>query len=126
MLSVYSPTSPPFPHIDAIADQWKIPQTTLPGRDAILCVRDKWLILHIILQLWADVKYNVPTGFGFSPKASDFYQLNRYSINENSGDERRWGGTKKPLASGSQGLRLMIVIESVYFITFAEEVVPSV
>ena len=22
---------------------------------------------------WADVKYHVPTGFGFSPKASGFY-----------------------------------------------------
>ena len=36
------------------------------------------------------------------------------------------GGHKKALGLGSQGLRLMIVIESVYFITFAEEVVPSV
>ncbi len=27
----------------------------------------------MILQLWADVKYHVPTGFGFSPKASGFY-----------------------------------------------------
>ncbi|MDY5803597.1 MAG: hypothetical protein SPJ98_06990 [Sodaliphilus sp.] len=27
----------------------------------------------MILQLWADVKYHVPTGFGFSPKASVFY-----------------------------------------------------
>ena len=26
----------------------------------------------MILQLWADVKYHVPTGFGFSPKASGF------------------------------------------------------
>ena len=24
-------------------------------------------------KLWADVKYHVPTGFGFSPKASGFY-----------------------------------------------------
>ena len=70
-------------------------------------------------------EYHVPTRFGFSPKASGIYPLNRYSIDVNSGDERRWGH-KKPLASGSQGLRLMIVIESVYFITFAEEVVPSV
>ena len=43
------------------------------GRDAILCVRDKWLIFNTIPQLWADVKYHVPTGFGFSPKASGFY-----------------------------------------------------
>ena len=27
----------------------------------------------MILQLWAGVKYHVPTGFGFSPKASGFY-----------------------------------------------------
>ena len=27
----------------------------------------------MVLQLWADVKYHVPTGFGFSPKASGFY-----------------------------------------------------
>ena len=120
-----SPISPPFPHIDAIADQWKISQTILHGRDAILRVRDKWLIFNMVAQLWADVKYHVPTGFGFSPKASGIYPLNRYSIDVNSEDERRWGH-KKALGLGSQGLRLMIVIESVYFITFAEEVVPSV
>ena len=96
------PSLPPFPHIDAIADQWKISQTILHGRDAILRVRDKWLIFNIILQLWADVKYHVPTGFGFSPKASGFYPLNRYSIDVNSGDERRWG-TKKPLAWEAKG-----------------------
>ncbi|MCI6656672.1 MAG: hypothetical protein MSH14_03945 [Bacteroidales bacterium] len=27
----------------------------------------------MILRLWADVKYHVPTGFGFSPKTSGFY-----------------------------------------------------
>ena len=43
------------------------------GRDAILRVRDKWLIFNMIIQLWANVKYHVPTGFGFSPKASGFY-----------------------------------------------------
>ena len=42
------------------------------GRDAILRVRVKWLIFNMILQLWANVKYHVPTGFGFSPKASGF------------------------------------------------------
>ncbi|MCI6335128.1 MAG: hypothetical protein MR795_04950 [Bacteroidales bacterium] len=26
----------------------------------------------MVLQLWVDVKYHVPTGFGFSPKASGF------------------------------------------------------
>ena len=45
----------------------------LNGRDAILRVRVKWLIFNMVLQLWADVKYHVPTGFGFSPKASGFY-----------------------------------------------------
>ena len=51
----------------------QISQTILHGRDAILRVRDKLLISNMILQLWADVKYHVPTGFGFSPKASGFY-----------------------------------------------------
>ena len=41
----------------------QISQTILHGRDAILRVRTKWLILNMILQLWADVKYHVPTGF---------------------------------------------------------------
>ena len=36
-------------------------------------VRDKQLIFNIVSELWADVKYHVPTGFGFSPKASGFY-----------------------------------------------------
>ena len=45
----------------------------LHGWDAILRVRTKGLILTLLLQLWADVKYHVPTGFGFSPKASGFY-----------------------------------------------------
>ena len=45
----------------------------LHGRDAILRVRAKWLIFNMILRLWADVKYHIPTGFDFSPKASGFY-----------------------------------------------------
>ena len=48
-------------------------KTILHGRDAILRVRAKSLIFNIVSQLWADVKYHVPTGFGFSPKASGFY-----------------------------------------------------
>ena len=32
-------------------------------------------IFNTIPQLWADVKYHVPTGFGFSPKASGFYSF---------------------------------------------------
>ena len=27
----------------------------------------------MVPQLWADMKYHVPTGFGFSPKARGFY-----------------------------------------------------
>ena len=50
-----------------------LPKTILHGRDAILRVRIKWLIFNIVSQLWTDVKYHVPTGFGFSPKASGFY-----------------------------------------------------
>ena len=49
--------------------QWKISQTILYGRDAILRVRDKRLIFNMIPQLWADVKYHVPTGFVFCQKA---------------------------------------------------------
>ena len=47
-------------------------KTILYGRDAILRVRIKWLIFNMVPQLWADVKYHVPTRFGFSPKASSF------------------------------------------------------
>ena len=39
------------------------PKTILHGRNAILHVCFKWLIFSRILQLWADVKYHVPTGF---------------------------------------------------------------
>ena len=63
--------------------KWKISQTILHGRDAILRVRDKWLIFNIILQLWADVKYHVPTGFGFSPKGCFFmFQCPQYLSTE--------------------------------------------
>ena len=48
-------------------------KTIFNGRDAILRVRSKWLIINVVSLLWADVKYHVPTGFGFSPKASGFY-----------------------------------------------------
>ena len=50
----------------------KFLKTMLDGRDAILRVRVKWLIFNMVPQLWADVKYHVPTRFGFSPKASGF------------------------------------------------------
>ena len=63
--------------------KWKISQTILHGRDAILRVRDKLLIFNIILQLWADVKYHVPTGFGFSPKGCFFmFQCPQYLSTE--------------------------------------------
>ena len=52
---------------------YQISQTILHGRDAILRVRYKLLIFNMILQLWTNVKYHIPTGFGFSPKASGFY-----------------------------------------------------
>ena len=48
-------------------------KTILYGRNATLRVRDKWLIFNMAPKLWADVKYHVPTGFGFSPKAIGFY-----------------------------------------------------
>ena len=53
----------------------QIPQTILDGRDAILRVRVKWLIFNMVSQLWADVKYHVPTRFGFSPKRTVFILL---------------------------------------------------
>ena len=39
----------------------KFLKTILDGRDAILRVRVKWLIFNMVSQLWADVKYHVPT-----------------------------------------------------------------
>ena len=60
-----------------------------------------------------------------SPKACPYVWAKSFFGTHSGGDERRWGH-KKALGLGSQGLRLMIAIESVYFITFAEEVVPSV
>ena len=33
------------------------------GRDAIIRVCAKWLIFNIVLWLWTDVKYHVPTRF---------------------------------------------------------------
>ena len=44
---------------------YQSPKTILHGRDAILRVRSKWLIFNMVSQLWANVKYHVPTGFGF-------------------------------------------------------------
>ena len=55
----------------------QISQTILHGRDAILRVRDKLLISNIILQLWADVKYHVPTGFFVVKRRAVFILLAR-------------------------------------------------
>ena len=57
----------------------KFLKTILDGRYAILRVRVKWLIFNMVLQLWANIKYHVPTRFGFSPKASGFYPQNSKS-----------------------------------------------
>ncbi|MDY2672094.1 MAG: hypothetical protein SOV66_02890 [Sodaliphilus sp.] len=40
----------------------------------------------MVLQLWADVKYHVPTGFGFSPKASGFYPFGDATALAGEGD----------------------------------------
>ena len=64
------------------------PKSVLYGRDAILRVRDKWLIFNTIPQLWAGVKYHVPTGFGFSPKASGFYPFDDATDLAGEGDVR--------------------------------------
>ena len=42
----------------------------------------------MILQLWADVKYHVPTGFGFSPKASGFYPFGDATALAGEGGDR--------------------------------------
>ncbi len=42
---------------------------------AIFRVRVKLLIVNIVSQLWADVKYHVPTEFGFSPRRAVFILL---------------------------------------------------
>ena len=44
----------------------------LYGRDVKFPVRVKWLILNMVSQLWADVKYHVPTGF-FRRRREVFY-----------------------------------------------------
>ena len=51
---------------------YQISQTILHGRDAILRVRDKWLIFNIVSQLWADVKYHVPTRLVFVSVPPEF------------------------------------------------------
>ena len=58
------------------------------------------------------------------PKACPYAMAKSFFGTHSGGDEGRWGN-KKPSAWEAEGWD-MIVIESVYFITFAEEVVPSV
>ena len=53
----------------------KSSKTILYGRDATLRVRDKWLIFNVILRLWADVKYHVPTGLVFRWRRAVFILL---------------------------------------------------
>ena len=38
-------------------------------------VHDKWLIFNIVLKLWADVKYHVPTGLVFRRRRAVFILL---------------------------------------------------
>ena len=64
----------------------QISKTILHGRNAILRIRVKWLIFNIVSQLWADVKYHVPTGFGFSPKASGFFPFGDATALTGEGD----------------------------------------
>ena len=42
----------------------------------------------MVLKLWADVKYHVPTGFGFSPKASGFYPFGDATVLAGEGGVR--------------------------------------
>ena len=68
---------------------YQSPKIAFRGRDVILRVRVKWLIFNMVLQLWADVKYHVPTGFGFSPKASGFYPFGDATALTGEGDAKR-------------------------------------
>ena len=65
----------------------KFLKTILDGRDAILRVRVKWLIFNMVSQLWADVKYHVPTGFVFRRRRAVFILL---AIPPTSRGGRRW------------------------------------
>ena len=60
--------------------------TILHGRDAILRVRDKWLIINMVSQLWADVKYHVPTGIF----AEGEWFLSFWRCHRPRWRERRW------------------------------------
>ena len=63
-------------------------KTIFNGRDATLRVRSKWLIINVVSLFWADVKYHVPTGAGFSPwngeRFLSFWRCHR----------PRWGGRR--------------------------------
>ena len=66
----------------------QISQTILHGRDAILRVRDKWLIFNMVSLLWADVKYHVPTRLVFCFCAPRIYPLN-LCMGEFGGKEKK-------------------------------------
>ena len=54
---------------------WKKAESNLPKQFCMVGTRHFASAPNIRYgtKLWADVKYHVPTGFGFSPKASGFY-----------------------------------------------------
>ena len=53
--------------------------SNLPKRFCMVGVRyfvhDKWLIFNMVLKLWADVKYHVPTGLVFRRRRAVFILL---------------------------------------------------
>ena len=90
----------------------QISQTILHGRDAILCVRDKLLIFKMILQLWANVKYHVPTGFGFRQKAVLLFPQTLMYLFRTSRTNYRWGGIKKDSTLVVESLGLWALTDS--------------
>ena len=44
--------------------------------------------IQLVSQSWADVKYHVPTGFGFSLEASGFYPFG--DATDLAGEGARW------------------------------------
>ena len=66
----------------------KFHKAILHGRDAILRVRDKWLIFNMVLQLWADVKYHVPTGLVFRRRRVVFVFGHALGLSKAGGHEK--------------------------------------
>ena len=88
------------------------PKSVLYGRDAILRVRDKWSIFNMILQLWADVKYHVPTGFGFRQKAVLLFPQTLMYLFRTSRTNYRWWGIKKDSTLVVESLGLWALTDS--------------